>query len=304
MRILAIETSCDETGISILEAKETSKSYNFKVLGNLISSQVKIHREYGGVFPALAKREHIKNLPILFKKILAKTKLEKTKKPFDLIIVTSGPGLEPALWTGIVFAKELSEKYKVPIIPANHMEGHIVSVFAKNTGEFKLEKNKANFPILSLLISGGHTEIVLVKDYGKYKILGETVDDAVGEAYDKVARMLELPYPGGPEISRLAEERRKIILKSFKEPEVGLKASLKSDFGPKSIPIKLPRPMIYTKDFNFSFSGLKTAVLYLIRDLKKANIEIDQNMKSKIALEFENAVSETLVYKTKKALEK
>ncbi len=314
MKILAIETSCDETGISVLEVKKTRNSLNFEVLANTLASQIEIHKEYGGVYPALAKREHIKNLPILFAKVLKQleNKNLKIKKPFDLITVTSGPGLEPALWTGIVYAKELAEKYNVPIIPANHMEGHILSVFADTKESFQIPLNNKNlFPMLALLISGGHTELVIIKDFGKYKVIGETVDDAVGEAYDKVARMLELPYPGGPEISRLAEEQRKFLhLKNIAqagEPSIAIREHadmrvLKIQKLP--ILIRLPRPMIYTKDFNFSFSGLKTAVLYLIRDLKKENIEIDTNMKSKIALEFENAVTETLVHKTKKAIEK
>jgi N6-L-threonylcarbamoyladenine synthase len=246
MKILAIETSCDETGISILKAKKTAKSLNFEVLANTLASQIEIHKEYGGVYPALAKREHIKNLPILLDKALKQAKLEKSKNPVDLITVTSGPGLEPALWTGIVFAKELSEKWKVPVIPANHMEGHILSVFADTKENFKIPLGDKNiFPMLSLLISGGHTELVLVKDFGKYQIIGETVDDAVGEAYDKVARMLELPYPGGPEISRLAEERRKSILKSLgsrdgdgqRKFEASNFRAFKNDFS--SFPIKL-----------------------------------------------------------------
>lgn len=326
MKILAIETSCDETGISVLEVKKTRNSLNFEVLANTLASQIEIHKEYGGVYPALAKREHIKNLPILFTKVLKQleNKNLKLKKPFDLITVTSGPGLEPALWTGIVYAKELSEKYNVPIIPANHMEGHILSVFADTKENFKIPLNDKNlFPMLALLISGGHTELILIKDFGKYKVIGETVDDAVGEAYDKVARMLELPYPGGPEISRLADDQRKFLhlqnIAQADEPSIAIREHadmrvLKMQKLPSNIRafqgnissfnFKLPRPMIYTKDFNFSFSGLKTAVLYLIRDLKKENIEIDINMKSKIALEFENAVTETLVHKTKKAIEK
>ncbi len=313
MKILAIETSCDETGISILEAKKDKNNTNFKILANTLASQVKIHKEYGGVYPALAKREHIKNLPILLKKVLKKTKLEKSKKPVDVVIVTSGPGLEPALWTGIVFAKELSQKWNIPTIPANHMEGHIFSVYANHTGNFKipLDKKEAKFPLLSLLISGGHTELVLIKSWGKYKIIGETVDDAVGEAYDKVARMLKLPYPGGPEVSRLAEERRKVL--NFKsiaqavEPNIAIRehADMRAfKIQNFSEAIKLPRPMIHTKDFNFSFSGLKTAVLYLLQDLEKNKVVIDENLKRKIALEFEEAVTEVLLHKTKKAIEK
>jgi len=290
MKILSIETSCDETGISIIEAKKSGKNVSFKVLANSLNSQIKIHAPFGGVFPALAKREHTKNLPILFEKTLKKARFKIEK--IDLITVTSGPGLEPALWTGIVFAKEISKKNKIPLMPVNHMEGHILSVFAKDKKTFSIplikdEQAKIKFPILSLLVSGGHTELVLMKDWMKYQIIGETLDDAAGEAFDKVARMLELTYPGGPEISRLAKLQRKIIKNSIPE-------------------FKLPRPMIYTKNFDFSFSGLKTAVLYLIRDLTKENPNVLKNEKIKmqIAIEFENAVVETLIYKTKKAIEK
>jgi len=279
MKILSIETSCDETGISILEIKGNKKNPIFEVLANSLNSQIKIHAPFGGVYPMLAKREHIKNLPILLKKTLKKIAMQDIaiNPKIDLIAVTSGPGLEPALWTGIVFAKELSKKWNVPVIPVNHMEGHILSVFGKNKGKFQIPK--INFPILSLLVSGGHTELVLSKDWMKYKIIGESLDDAAGEAFDKVARMLELPYPGGPEISKLAEQERKT----------------------KKIPnFSLPRPMIYTKNFNFSFSGLKTSVLYLIKKIGK----LDDKTKKEIACEFENAVIETLVHKTKKAIEK
>ena len=314
MRILSIETSCDETGISIIEVRGGAKSPVFNVLANNLNSQIKIHAPYGGVFPALAKREHIKNLPILLEKTLKKAKLDKNKKPFNLIAVTSGPGLEPALWTGIVFAKELSNKWsasrRIPIIPVNHMEGHILSVFGKDKGSFKIPK--INFPALSLLVSGGHTELVLFTNFGKYKIIGETLDDAAGEAFDKVARMLELPYPGGPEISRLAEiERVKENNSSRGRNFSAEKFTQSSGRRPAESPQKifsftLPRPMIYSKNFDFSFSGLKTAVLYLVRDLKEKNPKILENIKIKqmIAKEFEDAVVETLVYKTKKAIEK
>lgn len=306
MRILAIETSCDETGISLIEAKGN----NYKILATELSSQAKIHAEYGGVFPALAKREHIKNLPLLFDKILKKL-ARQGLTTFDLIAVTSGPGLEPALWTGIVFAKELAQKYKIPIIPVNHMEGHILSVFGKNKGSFKI--NKIKFPVLSLLISGGHTELVLVKDWGKYQIIGQTLDDACGEAFDKIARMMELPYPGGPEISRLAEAGRKFLhLRTFAqagEPskaifhQKNMRGEQMQKFRPAFV---LPRPMMYSKNFDFSFSGLKTAVLYLIRDLRKVDPKILENIEIKkaIAVEFENAVVDVLIHKTKKAIEK
>ncbi len=269
MIILSIETSCDDTCVTIFEAKGGTKNPQFNILANNSNSQIKTHIPYGGVYPALAKREHIKNLPIVFEKTLKESKVTKV----DVIAVTSGPGLEPCLWAGIVFAEELAKKWSVPVVPVNHMEGHVLSVFGKAEGKFKISKTK--FPVLSLLVSGGHTQLVLMKDWGKYKIIGETVDDAVGEAFDKVARMLGLPYPGGPHISKLAEKERK---------------NKKSTF-------KFPRPMLKSKDFNFSFSGLKTSILYFLKDQKNVS-------KSAVALEFENAAIECLVYKTKKAIEK
>ena len=300
MKILSIETSCDDTGISIMEATGSTTNASFKVLANNVSSQIQVHIPYGGVFPALAKREHIKNLPLILEKTLKEARLDsarqaklmKDKKPVDLIAVTYGPGLEPALWTGIVFAKELAEKWNVPIIPVNHMEGHVVSVFGtakparphdrSGAGGNKFKILKIKYPTLALLVSGGHTELVLIKKQMDYKIIGQTVDDAVGEAFDKVARMLGLPYPGGPEISKMAEEERKRAT--------------------NSLPISLPRPMLHSKDFDFSYSGLKTAVLYLIRDM--GGIEkISEETKRKIALEFENAAIECLVKKTTKAIE-
>jgi N6-L-threonylcarbamoyladenine synthase len=291
MIILGIETSCDETAVSIVEAEGGLGDLSFKLLGSSVQSQIKIHEEYGGVVPNLAKREHQKNLPIVLEEALLKAKSlelraksKKDKNKFsnseasssklqalsciDLITVTVGPGLEPALWVGITFAEELGKKWNIPVIPANHMIGHIASVLFNGT--------KIKFPALALLISGGHTELVLLKSWTEKEKLGETQDDAVGEAFDKVARMLGLPYPGGPEISKLAEEAR---LKDIK---------LEKEF---------PRPMIHSKDFNFSFSGLKTAVLYYLRDKK----EID---KLAVAREFEDAVIETLLSKTKAAIQK
>ena len=284
MKILSIETSCDDTSICVMEAKGSTTNASFKILANNSNSQIKIHIPYGGVYPALAKREHLKNLPILLEKTLREAKLGKEKRPVDLIAVTSGPGLEPSLWTGIVFAKELAEKWKVPLLPVNHMEGHLFSVFGKNkparAGGKKFKILKTKNPTLALLVSGGHTELVLMKKWMDYKIIGQTLDDAVGEAFDKVGRMLGLPYPGGPEISKLAEKER-----------VEEKQSL-----------ILPRPMLHSKDFNFSFSGLKTAVFYMIRDMGGLQ-NIDEKTKMQIALEFENAAIECLIYKTKKALE-
>lgn len=322
MRILSIETSCDDTGITIFEAKDGVNNASFKVLADNLASQA-VHEAYGGVFPMLAKREHIKNLPLLLAKTLKQTKLDKLvnenfelvakkkikKSPVDLITVTHGPGLEPALWTGITFAKELAEKWSVPVQPVNHMEGHILSIFGKNKGSFKIQKPKT--PILSILVSGGHTELVLMKKWMDYEIIGETLDDAVGEAFDKVARMLGLPYPGGPHISKLAEELRtngKQVLRGLSQADEprgsAPRARGDSDPGKFSFPFVFPRPMIHSKDFNFSYSGLKTSVLYLIRDLEKSGEKISAETKSAIALEFENAAIECITHKTKRAIEK
>lgn len=272
MRILAIETSCDETAIALLEIEGSLQEPEIKVLGNSLLSQAKLHEEYGGVYPDLAKREHKKNLPILLEKTLEEAGYPSTSSgQVDFIAVTSGPGLEPALWTGITFAEDLGKKWsasgrKVPVVPVNHMLGHVYSV---------LLKGKLEFPALALLVSGGHTELVYIKDFGQYQVLGETRDDAVGEAFDKVARMLGLPYPGGPEISRLAEKDREESAES------------KIDF---------PRPMIHSGDLNFSFSGLKTAVLYYL----KANKDADRQT---VARAFEDAAVGVLIEKTHQALD-
>lgn len=274
MITLGIETSCDETALCLLESKDGK----YRILGNIVHSQIDLHREFGGVFPMLAKREHIKNLPILYEKILKDSGIDEGK--IDRIAVTQGPGLEPALWTGILFAKELSEKLNVPIIPVNHMEGHIfASLLTQSTphNDFK-ELRKIEFPALAVLLSGGHTEIVSIEEMEKYKVLGSTVDDAVGEAFDKVARMLNLPYPGGPEISKLAEQARVENIKNE---------------------IKLPRPMIHSKDLKFSFSGLKTAVLYTLKNIGEPSAD----QKKDIAREFEDAVTEVIISKTKSAIE-
>ncbi len=314
MKILSIETSCDETALSILEASGSIKKPVFKISANEVASQIELHAQYGGVFPMMAKREHSKNSIPILKKVLKDSKLEKgggrnslqdskikkiikilEKEPvllaqfleyiptiaipkIDLIAVTSGPGLEPALWVGISFAKALSVAWNIPVMPVNHMEGHVISSILKvqeRAGRKEVIQS-VSFPAISLLISGGHTELVLVKDWMKYKIIGETVDDAAGEAFDKVARMMDLPYPGGPQISKLAKEGRE-------NPET-----------------KLPRPMIYSPDFNFSFSGLKTAVLYLIRKIGP----LDAQTKKDIAREFEHAVTDVLIKKTAKAIDK
>lgn len=311
MIILGIETSCDETAICIIDAKQEK----IKILGNQLYSQIALHSQYGGVFPMMAKREHTKNLlPLLsnclkeadlykesgkgvdaektekIKILLSRedtlfdqfTELFKIEKPnIDAIAVTNGPGLEPALWVGVSFAKALSELWGIPIIPTNHMEGHIVVAPLEKTESKEYEIKKMEFPSIALLISGGHTQLVLVKDWLHYEIIGNTKDDAIGEAFDKVARILGLPYPGGPQISKLAEKER-------------------IEFPNKIPPYPLPRPMIHSKDLNFSFSGIKTAVLYLTQ---KLGVLTDQT-KQEIAREFEDAVVEVILKKTKAAIEK
>lgn len=327
MKILGIETSCDETAVCILEAQGDVSSAQFTILGNALFSQIAIHKEYGGVFPAVAKREHAKNLvPLLGqaiksagfllpidptnnsylenianKKAQLQTLLEREiglfedlwkfineyqKPAVEMITVTMGPGLEPALWVGVNFSKALAIAWDLPVYPINHLEGHVLSPLIEAH-----QLQKISFPALSLIISGGHTELVLIKDWLEYEVIGQTKDDAVGEAFDKVARMLDLPYPGGPEISKLADQTSAQTKKEIKE----------------KYNVVFPRPMIDSKDFDFSFSGLKTAVLYFIKKIKETNADLAQNLtpelKSAIAAEFQDAVTEVLVSKTQKAFE-
>ncbi len=307
MIILSIETSCDETAISIVEAIGDFPNATYRILGNALFSQIDLHREYGGVFPALAKREHAKTLvPMLVRALEEAGLLEARahtltpeesetlqtilyREPglgdtfieflqsyalpkIDLIAVTSGPGLEPALWVGINFARALSYAWQVPVVPINHMEGHVLSsIFTTNSIP------ALSFPALALLISGGHTELVLMEEWLSFKKVGETRDDAVGEAFDKVARMLGLQYPGGPEIGVRARRARTDNL-----PEFAL----------------LPRPMIDTDNLDFSFSGLKTAVRYAIEGKELGTDDIDA-----IARDFEDAVTEVLLKKARRAID-
>jgi N6-L-threonylcarbamoyladenine synthase len=313
MRILAIETSCDETGIALVEGQKIAAGFAFTVLQSALLSQAALHAEYGGVYPNLAKREHEKNLPALYAPFAG--------EPADAIAVTRGPGLEPALWSGIEFAKKVASERRLPLFSVNHLEGHLLSSLVKD-GELK----EVKLPVLALLISGGHTEFVLMKDWFTYEIVGQTLDDAVGEAFDKVARMLGLPYPGGPHISRLAEEARSAtqeIASRSPSPAKGgvgvhvqqspapqLRAKQKVDFvsaascqGEQNQPfVSLPRPMIGTNNCDVSFSGLKTAALYALRDRGGIqNLSADEI--ANFAREFEDAVADVLVYKTKRALE-
>ena len=311
MKVLSIETSCDETAVSLLDCSGDLENPKFAILGNKLYSQMKKHKEYGGVYPMLAKREHAMNAtPLLLEvireagvetedsKALPEEKEEKIREmlsrepemadalieaysegelpqnlEIDAIVVTAGPGLEPALWVGINFAKALSILWNKPLYPVNHMEGHIVSVLLH-------DQEKIQFPLLSLLVSGGHTELVLGENWGTYKKIGQKRDDAVGEAFDKVARMLGLPYPGGPEIDRLASVDRE---RRGKE---------------EANRWSIPRPMINSGDYDFSFSGLKTAVLYTIRDIE----DLTDGIKQEIAREFSDAALDVLIKKTRDAL--
>jgi N6-L-threonylcarbamoyladenine synthase len=310
MKILSIETSCDETAVSIVAVTGDFPDATYEILGNALFSQVDIHKEFGGVFPAVAKREHIKTiLPILKKALteaemltegIQEVELELKDKLYtilsreegladelisfletheigeiNLIAVTSGPGLEPALWVGINFAKALGAVLDIPVIPINHMEGHILASVYDVVEDDKLAT--VTFPALSLLVSGGHTELVLMKKWGFYEKIGQTKDDAVGEAFDKVARMMGMPYPGGPLIGKRAKIARTQNLPPYKAD--------------------LPRPMIHSKDFDFSFSGLKTAVRYAI-DGK----ELSDDEKNALCRDFEDAVVEVLLKKTSDAL--
>ncbi|MCU0678103.1 MAG: tRNA (adenosine(37)-N6)-threonylcarbamoyltransferase complex transferase subunit TsaD [Candidatus Pacebacteria bacterium] len=310
MRILSIETSCDETAISIVEVTGEFPTATYTVIGNALFSQVDLHKEYGGVFPQLAKREHAKTLVPMLEKALTEAELLETGETsvkdeaflletlarendlgadlitflkthtlpeFDMIAVTSGPGLEPALWVGVSFAKALAHVVGCPVIPVNHMEGHILASL------YDVEVDDAlapiPFPALALLVSGGHTELILMKNWGQYEKIGQTRDDAVGEAFDKVARLMGLPYPGGPEIGR-----RAAIAREAKLPAFGDKA--------------LPRPMIHSDDFDFSYAGLKTAVRNLVGD--KTLTEDETNA---LARDFEDAAIESLYAKTVKAID-
>jgi len=347
MRILAIETSCDDTAISIVEAKGGFKKPVFKVLAHHISSQTEIHQKWGGVVPTLAKREHGRNLvPLLIKslteaglnsnpksEILISKQIPNYQKPnskqnklakilerepelkelffkhlidlpapkIDIIAVTKGPGLEPALWVGINFAKALSILWNIPAVPTNHLAGHLYA-------NLLTESNKLRFPALALIVSGGHTELILVKNWLKYKVIGRTRDDAVGEAFDKVARILGLAYPGGPAIADLTQKYADKTQTGTIKKSTPLSLSAITDPRESAChlhksAIKLPRPMINSPDFDFSFSGLKTAVLYLVQKLKIIG-KFDEQVKASIAKDFQQACIDVLIAKTAKAIDK
>lgn len=286
MIILTIETSCDDTCVAVVRASGKMKP-RFTILSNIISSQVKIHQKWGGVYPTLAKREHQKNLPIVFKKALKKAKIEKSE--IDLIAVTIGPGLEPCLWVGVNFAKELARSRQIAIMPVNHIEAHILVNFVDKAK--KIKGKDQIFPAVCLVVSGGHTQLILMRKFGKYRILGETRDDAAGECFDKTARILGLSYPGGPAIAAQAGKLR--------HPMSTPRGHRMSKHGFRDTN-SLPRPMINQKNYDFSFSGLKTAVLY---NYKKQSPKTRKSKKyiQEMATEIQQAIIDVLIKKTLRA---
>lgn len=251
MRILGIETSCDETGVAIYDSERG-------LVAHALHSQVKLHAQYGGVVPELASRDHIRNLVPLLEQVGAKA------GAIDAIAYTKGPGLIGALLVGAGFAKALAYAWQVPCVGIHHMEGHLLAAF--------LDQQHPAYPFLALLVSGGHTQLIAVQEFGKYQILGETIDDAAGEAFDKTAKLLGLEYPGGPLLAKLAEQGR----------------PGKYEF---------PRPMLDKPGLDFSFSGLKTQALYAIKDR-----ELSGQDKADLAWAFEDAIVDTLAKKCLRAI--
>jgi len=262
-KILAIETSCDDTCVAVVQ--------NDCILSNVISSQIDLHAKWGGVVPNLAKRAHKERIDGVVKEALKRARMRM--KDIDAIAVTYGPGLAVALGVGIDKAKRLVKKYGKKLVAVNHIEGHILSNFAKNSKGKPVREIK--FPALVLTVSGGHSKIISMKGVGKYKIVGETLDDAGGEALDKAAKLMGLGYPGGPVIERLAE--------------IGAE-----DF------LKLPRPMKGRKGFDYSFSGLKTSFYYQIKDWSRERVA--KNYEN-LAASFQRAVFETLINRFEKAID-
>lgn len=297
--ILGIETSCDETAVSIVRYEEGS----IYVLGNIVSSQIKLHAKYGGVVPNLAAREHAKNIFPVLRSALIEAHL--SPKDIDAIAVTCAPGLIPALLVGTTTARTLSWLWEKPLLGIHHIEGHIYANFIseskdqkiKNKGDlnsptsnFQPSTSSSTFPLLALVVSGGHTQLILMSKHFDYTIVGETQDDAAGEAFDKVARILGLGYPGGPAVSRRA-----------------LQAQETTNLQPITHNLQpLPRPMLHSPDFNFSFSGLKTAVLYVVQKFRKENTLSDdaplpETFVNALCAEFQQSAIDVLVHKTIKA---
>jgi len=263
--ILSIDTSCDETAVAVCRGR--------RILSNVIASQINIHKKWGGVVPHLAKRAHQQKINFVLKAALQRARTTIPK--LDAIAVTIGPGLAPALEVGIATAKSLAKEHKKPLISLNHMQGHLLASFALNSqGNGPLKTySQATFPLLGLLVSGGHTQLVLVKNIGQYRLLGETLDDAAGEALDKLAKMLHLGYPGGPIIEIMAKKGH-----------------------PTSVP--LPVPMQHSPDLNFSFSGLKTAALYTIQAKKTVSKQFTYDMSAS----FQASIATSLTTKLSRAI--
>ena len=260
MRVLGIETSCDETGVAIYDSERG-------LLADALFSQIALHREYGGVVPELASRDHVRKCLPLIREVLATAQLQPDH--IDAIAYTSGPGLVGALMVGACIGRSLAYAWQVPALGVHHMEAHLLAPM--------LEAEPPQLPFVALLVSGGHTQLVRVAGIGRYELLGESLDDAAGEAFDKCAKMLGLPYPGGPELAKLAEQG---------DPSF--------DF---------PRPMLNRPGLDFSFSGLKTAVLTAIRERTSVAGVIDPQVRADIAASFQAAVVETLSVKAQRALQ-
>ncbi len=270
--ILGIETSCDETGVALLtvETDQEKTTFSYTLHGERLASQISLHNNYGGVVPELASREHLKCLLSLTEDIFSKSK--KNKHDLSGIAVTAGPGLNGALLVGTSFASGLAAALNLPVIPINHLEGHILAGFLDKKNEFSID----SFPFLVLLISGGHTQIISAKKLGNYNIIGESVDDAVGEAFDKTSQLMNLGYPGGPQIEKYAKlgDDKKILL---------------------------PKPLCNRDTLNFSFSGLKTAVLM---EIEKNKFNKDLNFKYDLAASLQSTISDILIIKTRLAIKK
>ncbi len=376
--ILSIETSCDETAIAVVAVADKVPS----ILANQISSQVKLHAKWGGVVPNLAAREHVKNIDQLLE--LALSEAQILPADIDVISVTEGPGLIPALLVGVSYAKTLSYLWEKPLLGIHHIEGHIYANFVGDTDtklrkecestnkilnprgikknspskvencKLKIENSETTFPVLALVVSGGHTQLVLMKNHLAYEIIGQTVDDAVGEAFDKVARILGIGYPGGPAVAAWAakhkawsmghgtkiqishkqisneknsslrecnhskQSRAVLSAESLTPPwtdcndkkENKLKASEVKQLMPNKL--VFPRPMLSKQNFNFSFSGLKTAVLYEVKKFVAANgsstptkgVELPKEYIAQVCHEFQQACIDVLVGKTLRAAEK
>ena len=257
MLILGIESSCDETGVALYDAAES------RLLAHALHSQILMHQDYGGVVPELASRDHIRRTVPLLRKVLQES--GRSLNELDAIAYTQGPGLAGALLVGASFAEGLAAALGIPVLPVHHLEGHLLSPL--------LSSRPPTFPFVALLVSGGHSQLMRVSGVGQYELLGETLDDAAGEAFDKTAKLLGLPYPGGAALSEMATQGR---------PEM----------------VKLPRPMLHSGDFDFSFSGLKTAVLTRVREIG----EPDAQQRADIAHGFQQAIVEVLVRKALRAV--